>query len=954
MFLAALMVLSVSAGTVAFAGTAAADASTITVESADDVPIQQDEVTQEFELSVEFTDDSSDTITINGIPAAVSVENIDVRSGNTSQVTVTDTSTGGPSFELQSQVDGTTTTTVYVSLEHDTSALGAGAITTGNGASFDFVGGSATGTATFDIVAGNDAQLNSGSTYWQGQESAVFITGTSTTVAGVTIEDDDQIQIREYDTSGDDPQIGSLEDEFSLENGYADINTDDLDGEYVVTPASDSTIALEITNGEITDGFAENNLAGNTVAWEVTTQDLSIDFDEDSVNNGETDSTSELDLNTNRGSSDIEVTADGLDDQELLDIFSASAFNAQPLPSYDDDSDDTIVLKNIGDVTEDTEFEDIEAGEYEFTFEVTDTTASDSGTVEVTEADVDAGFTQGVTTETAGDIANITVSLDDTDSTFVQFGDEDAGFVDILYLEDDDDDDEVSFRVNLRTLGTKGADQVYDSEDDIVESQIHGGIDTPDTGPTFWDEEVDSTPDYTFNEYLEELDLIDNANNEDGTDQLTRPLQPAEYDLTAASDGQFIINDDGESTADEELDSALLELTTPGIEGITIHKAPADNADQDDTVSELVDSATAIEDGGEIAIDDRLVVQVQASGLYGATVEETGDFDTLEDGTTLDDFAEIFANINDGDQWDGEGMNLVVEAEDATGNQDATTLNYDSTSTTDAFVLFDEENNQFFIIADTSASNAFDGDVEDGSDFSASLEYETDDEDLYEFDYGVAPWGTNPYSGDAGGNLGNGADAAYPFLSTDSTQSEETTFSMAERDVSFDNVNNAGVLQVPASSDATISGTTNVAPGSDAEVRVSSTEADVSFRTTASATIDDDGTFSTTFDFSEQSAGDLAETSFRVSGTTVDTVDTELVESVQTETPEPGTETPEPGTETPEPGTETPEPGTETPEPGTETPEPGTETPTSTPGFGVVVALTALIAAALLAIRREN
>ncbi|MDB9274914.1 hypothetical protein, partial [Halorubrum ezzemoulense] len=202
-YLAVLIILSPSAGTIVFADTAAADASTISVESADDVPIHQDEVTQEFELSVEFTDDSSDAIIINGIPAAVSAENIDVRSGNTNNVTVTDTSTSGLSFELQSQVDGTTTTTVYVSLEYDTSALGTNAITTGNGVSFDFVGGSATGTATFDIVAGNDAQLNSGSTYWRGQKFAVYIEGgSSITVGGVTIADDDELQIREYNTSG--------------------------------------------------------------------------------------------------------------------------------------------------------------------------------------------------------------------------------------------------------------------------------------------------------------------------------------------------------------------------------------------------------------------------------------------------------------------------------------------------------------------------------------------------------------------------------------------------------------------------------------------------------------------------------------------------------------------------------------------------------------------------------
>ncbi|WP_251344417.1 HVO_2072 family ArtA-dependent S-layer glycoprotein [Haloplanus halophilus] len=85
-----------------------------------------------------------------------------------------------------------------------------------------------------------------------------------------------------------------------------------------------------------------------------------------------------------------------------------------------------------------------------------------------------------------------------------------------------------------------------------------------------------------------------------------------------------------------------------------------------------------------------------------------------------------------------------------------------------------------------------------------------------------------------------------------------------------------------------------------------------------------------------------------------DIVDVEIVQNVQTATPEP-TETPEP---TPT-ETATPEPtATATPEPtATATAEP-TDTPTPTsgggPGFGAIVAVIALLAAALLATRRDN
>jgi PGF-pre-PGF domain-containing protein/PGF-CTERM protein len=70
-----------------------------------------------------------------------------------------------------------------------------------------------------------------------------------------------------------------------------------------------------------------------------------------------------------------------------------------------------------------------------------------------------------------------------------------------------------------------------------------------------------------------------------------------------------------------------------------------------------------------------------------------------------------------------------------------------------------------------------------------------------------------------------------------------------------------------------------------------------------------------------------------------------------------GGETGQVTTTTPAPDTTTPEPDTATPEPDTATPEPDTATPTTTdtgtPGFGPVVAITALLALAFAALRRR-
>ncbi|MFD1597542.1 BGTF surface domain-containing protein [Halobellus rarus] len=938
LFLAALMVFSVFAGTVAFAGTTAASVDSLDNASATDVDAYSASAEQEVTFDVGVADGEEDTFTID----VSTVDDITlndvagVESSNPDEVSVS-ASTDGDTAEITTtdeNDDGVSEATITVTLDVDTDGV---AHTVDIGAyTVNEDGGAATAdTNTFSVIPPDgDQTLDSGSTFWAGQELAL---GT-----GAELSANDELQVREWDTSGDTNRIGGLEEEFSLDgDGVATLDTGDYDdGEYIIVDADNSNNAVEFT-----DGFAS---ATSTTAadyggytFEITTQNLDVEIDEDSVTDDGENAVTEIDVDSNRANYELNVSANGdLDVSELSDIFVANGdYQLEDDNANDDDDEITITLDGTtaeGDGQE-ISFEGIDAGEYDFTFSVPDSTAESSDTVEVTEQDIDSAFSQGVSSDTAGDIAEFTVELEDTDEIYVQFGDEDVGFIDVLWLEDDDDDGEVTFEVNTRTLGSPGADtaEVYHSEDDNIESEVHGD----DTDATFWDEDTDSElGDGTFGDYLEELDLIDDVDDDPRT-QLTRPLQPADYELMAAANGEFIVNSDGDTEAEREIDSALFELTAPSLDGITTHVAPEDNADADDELEDLLDAATARE---EIAEDDRLIIQVEASGLYGAIVHANGgDFSVLEDGTTLASLGVLTGEDTDEQDWTGEGISFDVEADDATGNQEATSLDLENNNAGDGYVLYDEENGQFFVVVDTTG-DAFTQDVGDGDEFDVTMEYETDSNDRYEFiDDAEAP-----YEGGAGGDIG---DEAYPYFQTGSSEELTSTVEIVEQSVTFDNVNN-GVLEVEAGEEATISGMTNIAPGSDAEIRVSSTDADPSFRSTSDVDIEDDGFFEATFDFSEQSEGDLADTTFRVGGSSVDTIDTELVDAVseETDTPEPDTDTPEPDTDTPEPDTDTPEP--DTPEPDTDTP---TETDTGTPGFGVVVALTALIAAALLAVRRD-
>ncbi|WP_241964320.1 BGTF surface domain-containing protein [Halorubrum sp. 48-1-W] len=660
----------------------------------------------------------------------------------------------------------------------------------------------------------------------------------------------------------------------------------DEDGGEIVYDTGDLDADDYFVSGE---GLSRSPTLDQT--FEVRVQSLSAEFDDSEVTDEGSDSTTDLDIESNRGDYSLNVSADGdLDDEELFKIFAPDGdyddatgspvtigaddkptddgeaqgdFNVDVYDEDEEDADEKIVFNNIDDREHEVNFSDIDTDEYEFSFEVTDTEAEDTDSVTVTELDTTGDFSQGVYSQTAGDVANVTLELEDTDDAYVQIGDEDSGFVDIVYVEDDDGDGEVSFQINTRTLGNDdvGFDQVYDSEEDIVESAIHGGFDEGDD-IRVEDEDGDELG-TDIDTYLEELDLIDGG--EDGTDQLVRPLQATSYDLAANGNEVFVVNDDDESELDDEIDLATLELTEPGVDGLQTWTAPSDAADEDDNLEDVLD---AVNESTEIAEDDRLVIQAEASGIYGHMVAlDDNGFDALNDGFsagTLD----VLAN---GDDWEGEGVNFEVEADDATGNQDATSLDLSDAENDDIFVLVDNEEGQMYVIVDTSSSDAFDGNLDPDADFSAELEYEGDGDDRFEF-------ADDSFLGGASGDTG---EPAFPYFPAgdDVTQTESTDFSIVESDASFDNLNEDDQVEVAIGDSATVSGETNVAPGSDASVRVRSDDGVTpSFVETSDVDIESDGSFETDFDLSEQSEGDTGTVDFRVAGSSVADSDMVLVE----------------------------------------------------------------------------
>jgi hypothetical protein len=360
-----------------------------------------------------------------------------------------------------------------------------------------------------------------------------------------------------------------------------------------------------------------------------------------------------------------------------------------------------------------------------------------------------------------------------------------------------------------------------------------------------------------------------------------------------------------------------LTLNERSTDGVQIWTAP-DRAGVG-SVSQLTGVATQTD---TVAFQDWAIVQIEASGLSG--------------------YVQNLSELNN----DSTGLSMTLT--DLGGrNVEPTEVSLDRGQ-----FLVDEENDKYFLVID---SNALEQNATYRANFTVS--------------------DANPYV-----EAGNGT-------------SYVTNFTVVERNASFDEP-----VEVPASSDATISGTSTAAPGTELNVEATNT-ADAPFLKRGTATVQEDGTWEVSLDFSDVAEG----TNFTVSiddpeanatGTVVSGAEGQAgAQDAETETPE---ETAEETTTAPEttPADEgeagdegdedgaagadeetTPEEEAGADEEETTTEETTTTTTTTTteeeeqanqddeagtapaPGFGpvsVLLAVVALLAAGLLAVRRQR
>ncbi|MFC4438475.1 MULTISPECIES: DUF7827 domain-containing protein [Natrialbaceae] len=733
--------------------------------------------------------------------------------------------------------------------------------------------------------------LDSGQTYWAGQELDFTTTNQSLNATWNV-----------YGVEGDEDT--SFETQINIRDGEATLDTSSLDADeydrFAIQNNNNKWVTFDATGAETGTDTATN------ASFTLLQQDLSVEFQADTA----TDMSSEVDINVDddRGTQDLLVEADNLNGDDLVDLF-----DEEDVTKHDDD---TVLISNVAnDQTLNGNFTDVDTGEYTFTFTSADTGVSASDDIEIVDAgDVDAQFDDNSVSETLGDVAAITINLENTDEADLTIGGEDEGWMINATVYDEEDDGEVTVYFNTAAAGDE-----TDVGDDTDVLSANGN----------------------------------NVVDVDTHESLTDVLATGSYDTSLEVQG-------------DQKDRGTLNLQEGSVDSATVEKANG-GADYEDA-EELREY---LNDDSEVAEGDLAVIEVAASGIYGYDLSN-------------------------------QGIDVTLEQTEPGMNQDPVELTPDDT-------IYDQDSDQVYYVIDTS--NLLDDDrIDDGEEFTFTFEVDSDKndflsedadletaftvnertveftEDEYELenDEGQEISGTSNFASGAEVDVTAQTGGDHAFFSQKTAEVDENgdwtatfDFSHLEDGVEFDlTASDVG----GDADDAEATGAVSEADDGEAALDVvgdAPSEVDVDEDATLDVTVTNDGdeagnatlevtvgdeeysedleleggeseTFSYDFDTSEE--GDIEWTATVDDASDSGTLTVEAEDDGVEDDGEEDDGVEDDGVE--DDGVE--DDDAEDDEAEDDGTEDDGEDDDSTPGFGVAVALVALLAAAMLALRRQN
>jgi surface glycoprotein (TIGR04207 family)/PGF-CTERM protein len=920
-FLTALMVFSVFAGTVAFAGTAAA-------APAD---VDQD--------PVEFT-----------LPGAGSQHIEIIFDPESGTVPTTD-----GAYELEDR-NGNDVTATY---NGDLSAPGDGRVILN-------IGDDLSGEPTLTVTADGESE-----------EFDVITTATSisssTSDGSEEIFKGERVAVSTLDGSVD-PVTGDTNVGFGVKDGGSDevrfLTRNTGSNSFIGTINTETVNAL--TAGEVFYLTFDDEAAGTNISLGVRDLGLSIEAEEDSY-----------DFTEDEGQVTIEATASSNVVNRDVEFRLKEGGDYVDDSVDDDDGNKTGTIDGDGEAT--VEFVVDDDGNY--TIEVadlpTDITDETDG-ISVNEVTGDASFTQGVFTDQRGDVVRISFNLQNREEATLNIGGEDVGYLASVDVVDDDEDGEVTILFNTFAPGSAAAFEVNDDDDEIDDVNFPGpgAVSSPLGATSYTMNITEGGPNADGEITAGELDRASLNLRQRSTDNMrswTAPADSAGDFEDGAAVADYVAA--GNLTRDSTIaygDELVLQLEASGLEGAINSTA----AGGDDPIGALTD----LEDDGVVNFTFYQALQSKPANADQITFE----LSDLPDGASeavVDsrndtiyiavDSSEV-ADIDDDLEIDDVVVaNMTLNDRDIAGDQALVPRNDRQTVTTsfrvvDNEVEFDTQQEDLVVVR-AAADQQITGTstLASGSEITISASATGASAFLLDNDTIVQPDGTFTATLDftnvtAGQNFTlDVSSQPGPSLDND-PEVDGVVRAAATASVTFNDQTTNGEQVRVASASLSEGGFVTIHDASlqDGDVfeSVRGTSSYLENGTTSGITvtlddpITDDQTLiamphqdtndNEAYDFvSSNGAQDAPYTS---GGSPV--VDSANV-TVEEETPTP-TPTAEPTpTPTPEP---TPTPTAEpTPEP-TDEPTPEPTTTGDGAGFGIAVALIALIGAALLAVRRND
>jgi len=935
LFLTALMVFSVFAGTVAFSGAAAA--ANVSVQQAaeyDDGTVELaldggtgDAVTaDQIEVFIDGNSNPDNFVQAEDDPADDSPKDIDITEGGENGVI---------RFDLQQDVEPSRNLTIKVT-----------GLAEGDDGDSTIVAEDIDVTST-TVVADNAEDDNN---VFRGEVVAIRASGEAANED--TADSNTPIEVTDEDGSI------VLSDSYTANSEVYTLETEDLDtGE-----------DYEVTVGDEADG----NITVSDLALEVN-----IDDDVgDGANIDDTD-TLAVNVSTNRGGEPANATLFDEDDDKIATqvknlqanrnvVFDFGSQNADDSPYYVE------VTDNQTGVT------------------------AESNQINVSESDEgDVSFEPSTIQDDVGDVANITVQMSNTEDAVLNVGStNDDNYAIQGQIEDEDGDGEVTVQFNSYTAGTSGSGNTVLSvagDDDIDVITEEGSF---TDGREGLDEDTLEAGSYSINVSAgtETSDDLSQSESFDadavGTLRLSENSVESMQIWAAPSDADI---DDDDVDIYDRIGENLTQSDNIAAEDVVVHQIEAgglegalEYEDQDnnagsttaafaqavDTDGDSGDAGTAgltlyvnrsdvganadpspVDFSEEASLDALTVVEDADNNTYFVALDtsdvqfESGDTIVDEEDTRINaTFAVREGPLSD-DQSSVSGLYQTSERDaslnldddgfvtvQAAAGQDVTgETNVAPGSELEVEMESESEANPFVLRpeADVGPNGTYTA-TADFSDYSAGTNFTVQTLDVD---------GNEDFSDEEDGRIVEAATATVSISDQESDGSEVVVDSAQLSDGGFIVIHDGSLLEGEVAG-SVVGNSEYLEAGSHEDVTITLDEPmDENFTAIAMPHLDTNG--NEAYDFPDAD-GPYTENGSAVTASANVTVSAEPPE---TETEPPETETEPPETETEPPETETEPMDTETE---------ATTTAAEGPGFTAAIALIALIAAALLAVRRDN